>query len=141
MVHRKVKSSDMTSCFLIDDDVDDQEIFTMALHAYDDSIHCHFADDGVKALEKLRDVNFILPQCIFLDVNMPRMNGIECLDEIRKIRRLQGVPVCMFSTSSDPKIVTQAKALGATDFIVKPPSISALTIKLRQFFHSKVCVK
>jgi CheY-like chemotaxis protein len=113
----------------------------MALQAYDDSIQCHFADDGVKALEKLRDVDLLLPQCIFLDVNMPRMNGIECLGEIRKMSRLRGVPVCMFSTSSDHKIVMQAKALGATDFIVKPPSISELTTRLRQFFHSNVRLK
>jgi len=122
-------------CFLIDDDADDQEIFTMALQAFDDSIHCYFADDGVKALEVLQgDISF-LPHFIFIDINMPRMNGIECLEEIRKISRLGGIPLCMVSTSADPSIVMKTKELGASDFIVKPPSIPELSTRLRQFFH------
>lgn len=125
-------------CLLIDDDVDDQEIFTMALHEFNDAILCDFANDGVKALEKLlTDIAFI-PSCIFIDINMPRMNGVECLAEIRKIARLKPVPVCMYSTSADPEIVAKTKALGATDFIVKPASITILSDLLCKFFTLNV---
>ena len=125
-------------CFLIDDDIDDQEIFSMALREYNESIHCYFANDGIKALEKLEHNNSFIPNCIFIDINMPRMNGVECLEHIKKINRLKLVPVCMFSTSADPYIVEKTKALGARDFIVKPPSISVLSTLLSQFINSNV---
>ena len=122
-------------CFLIDDDHDDQEIFEMAVREISDSIDCFFADDGVKALEELRKDDF-LPDCIFIDINMPRMNGIECLEKIKTIRRLEPVPVCIFSTSDNPDIVRQSKQSGAKDFIVKPASISVLTKLLDRFINS-----
>jgi CheY-like chemotaxis protein len=124
-------------CFLVDDDLDDQEIFAMAVREFSDSISCHFADDGVKALETLTEGDFI-PHCIFIDINMPRMNGIECLEQIKTINRLKPVPVCMVSTSADPAIVAKTKQLGANDFIVKPASITALSQLLKTFFKSNV---
>lgn len=124
-------------CFLIDDDLDDQEIFAMAVKEFSDAIHCYFADDGVRALQKLIEDNF-LPDCIFIDINMPRMNGIECLEQIKRINRLRPVPVCMFSTSADPAIVTKSKELGAIDFIVKPASITVLSELLGDFINSNV---
>lgn len=124
-------------CFLIDDDQDDQEIFAMAVRDFNESIHCYFADDGVKALEKLNNSDF-LPDCIFIDINMPRMNGIECLEQIKNISRLRPVPICMYSTSADPNIVTRSKELGAQDFIVKPASISVLSKMLQRFINSNI---
>jgi CheY-like chemotaxis protein len=125
------------TCFLVDDDVDDQEIFAMAVKEVDESIRCYFAEDGVKALEKLNQSDFV-PHCIFIDINMPRMNGMECLEQIKNIRRLQLVPVCMFSTSADPSIVAKTMELGAKDFIVKPANISVLTQLLGGFLNSNV---
>jgi CheY-like chemotaxis protein len=127
-------------CFLIDDDPDDQEIFTMAVMELSASIRCYFAEDGVKALEKLVKGDF-LPHCIFIDINMPRMNGIECLEQIKSNSRLKPVPVCMVSTSADPEIVAKAKELGAKDFIVKPASVSLLTDLLGGFINAYVPFK
>jgi CheY-like chemotaxis protein len=110
--------------FIIDDDLDDQEIFTFATEKVNTSVVCTFARDGVEALEKIEEDLSFLPQCIFLDVNMPRMNGIECLIELRKIERLNSIPIFMCSTSADPRIIAQTKALGAADFIVKPATIA-----------------
>lgn len=110
--------------FIIDDDLDDQEIFVIATEKVDPTITCHFASDGVYALEKIINDTAFHPQCIFLDVNMPRMNGIECLIELRKINRLNEVPIFMCSTSADSKIILQTKGLGARDFIVKPSTIA-----------------
>ncbi len=117
--------------FIIDDDIDDQEIFTISAKKADPAIQCKFASDGVDAIEKLADPEFT-PDCIFLDVNMPRMNGVECLQEIGKIDRLSGIPVFMCSTSSDPKIISKVKELGAYDFIVKPSTIAEFTTILQQ---------
>lgn len=125
-------------CFLIDDDLDDQEIFHMAMQEFNGSIQCYFADNGVRALETLRKDESFLPNCIFIDINMPRMNGIECLEQIKSIARLKPVPVCMFSTSADPAVIARTKELGANDFIVKPASISVLSQLLSGFFNSNV---
>lgn len=113
--------------FLVDDDTDDQMIFVTALEGVSETIACEFENDGIKALEKLNlDTSFI-PDFIFLDMNMPRMNGKECLVEIRKINRLNHVPTFIYSTSVDPRMIEEVKLLGATDVIIKPTSIRVLS--------------
>lgn len=113
--------------FLIDDDTDDQEIFLIALEGISETIKCKYANDGIKALEKLNLDKSFIPDYIFLDMNMPRMNGKECLVEIRKIDRLKQVPTFIYSTSVDPRMVEEVKDLGATDVIIKPTSIKVLS--------------
>ena len=125
-------------CFLIDDDLDDQEIFLMAVQQFDASIRCDFASDCAKALDQLKDNEVDVPDCIFIDMNMPRMNGIECLEQIKNMDHLKDVPACMFSTSADPTLVAKTKELGAVDFIVKPADITALSEMLGQFFKVNV---
>lgn len=118
--------------FVIDDDQDDQEIFTLAAEKVDPAIQCTFAQDGVYAVDRfMRDPAFN-PGSIFLDVNMPRMNGIECLEKLRALDRLKHVPIIMCSTSADPKIVAKVRELGANDFIVKPSSISEFSTLLAE---------
>ena len=83
---------DEINCFLIDNDEDDQEIFCMALRDVDPSINCILAANGVKAIEMLaNDVRYI-PSFIFIDMNMPLMNGKQCLLALKKIERLSDVP-------------------------------------------------
>jgi CheY-like chemotaxis protein len=117
--------------FFVDDDLDDQEIFGLAIAELDKSAVCRFANDGLEAIEALMDENFS-PSLIFIDLNMPRMNGHECLSELRKIERLRDIPVFMYSTSSDPALVAASKALGANNFIVKPSGFQALTDILKK---------
>ncbi|MEO6668270.1 MAG: response regulator, partial [Ferruginibacter sp.] len=106
---------------MIDDDVDDQEIFFHALERSDKSVNCVFANDGIHALEKIDAEESFVPDFIFIDLNMPRMNGRECLINIKKIERFKNVPVYMYSTAADAKTIAANKELGAADFIVKPP--------------------
>lgn len=106
----------------------------MAVRELSVSIHCFFAYHSIKALEELRK-HYFLPDCIFIDINVPRMTGLECLEKIKGIRRLQPIRKCMLPTSADPDIVKQSKQLGAKDFIVKPASISVLTKLLDQFVN------
>jgi DNA-binding response OmpR family regulator len=120
------------TCFLIDDDDDDQEIFTLALSNIDQSISCITANDGIEALQKLHQENNFTPDFIFLDLNMVRMNGLECLVEIKKIQRLQNTPIIIYSTSSEQKDISATQLLGAADYIVKPPSMTQLEKRLEQ---------
>jgi len=121
------------SCFLIDDDVDDQDIFILALAEVDRSIRCEVASDSIDALKRLSNKE-LRPDYIFLDLNMPRMNGKQCLSQIRKIDFLRDIPVIIYSTSSDQRDRTETAQLGAADYIVKPNTVSALAGILAQFF-------
>jgi DNA-binding response OmpR family regulator len=123
-------------CFLIDDDPDDQEIFCMALDEIGYSVDCEFASDGAEAINKLSDGTYI-PDLIFIDMNMPKVNGNECLQEIKRIESLKSVPVYMYSTSADPESVAETQRLGAAGFIVKPASIAELTETLRFCLRNK----
>jgi CheY-like chemotaxis protein len=118
------------TCFLIDDDEDDQELFTLALKKVDPALTCVVADDCGEALQKLRQEETFMPRYIFLDLNMPRMHGKQCLMELKKIARIEHIPIIIFTTSSEPKDILETKALGATDFLTKPPLISTLTNRL-----------
>ena len=115
------------NCFLIDNDADDQEIFCLALKEIDESIVCTIADNGVKALEIINADPSFIPSFIFMDLNMPLMNGKQCLEELRKIERISSVPIYIYSTAADPRSIEEVKQSGATDFIVKPASFKGLT--------------
>lgn len=111
---------------LIDDDIDDRELFAHALKHLNLSVDFVTANDGVHAIEKINSDSGLTPYFIFIDVNMPRMNGIECLVEIKKISRVKNVPVYLYSTYADPKTLKEGKKLGAIDLLVKAPNMKEL---------------
>ncbi|MES2648709.1 MAG: response regulator [Bacteroidota bacterium] len=119
---------------MVDDDIDDQEIFSIALNEIEHKVDCVFANDGMEAIQKLETDPMFEPDYIFLDLNMPRMNGKQCLSEIKKIKRLSNIPVIIYSTSSENKSITEVKKIGATAYITKPSSIPELAQKLTEFF-------
>lgn len=122
--------------YLIDDDIDDQEIFRMALAGIDDGIVCATANDGYEAIRSLSDEQTTPPEYIFIDVNMPKMNGIQCLKELKQLAHLKDTRMFMFSTSEEFNIAKRCNELGAADFIVKPSSVDSLTnvlLNLLQF--------
>jgi CheY-like chemotaxis protein len=122
------------TCLMIDDDADDHEIFELALSQVDASIKCEFANDGVSALEQLTSGAMPKPDYIFLDLNMPRMSGKQVLTEIKKHDQLKNIPVVVCSTSSESIFENEAKALGASAYMVKPSSVRELVQTLKNFF-------
>jgi CheY-like chemotaxis protein len=126
-----------TECFLIDDDIDDQEIFQMALEHVDKNIAFMSANDGVEGLRKLTEDRSFVPDYIFLDLNMPKMNGMQCLPEIKKLGHLRDVKIIMYSTYSDESVIETSKLLGAHDFLVKPDKLGLLVNKLSQILEKK----
>jgi DNA-binding response OmpR family regulator len=124
------------TCFLIDDDVDDQEIFTIALQQVDPNFHCITAGNGDEALKMLIHPAAELPDYIFLDLNMPRMNGKECLRELKKLDRLKHIPVVIYTTSSSEYDQLTTRTLGAASFITKPFTIAELVAALHAFFKT-----
>lgn len=109
-----------------DDDPDDCEFFCDAVKHIDASIICMIATNGTQAMDILHG-DLQLPDYIFLDINMPVMDGKKCLAEIKSHHEFKQIPVVMFSTTSSPAEIKEYKQLGAADFIVKPNEF----IKLR----------
>ena len=112
--------------FVVDDDADDRDIFTMALGCIRYKTKCITAKSGEEALELLKKNEEFIPDFIFLDINMPRVGGKECLVEIRKMEWLKNVPVYIYSTSLADKDKEETLSLGATDYFVKPYSVKIL---------------
>lgn len=82
----------------------------------------HVASDGIDALERLRSNEIPLPQVILLDINMPRMGGLEFLREIRKDPKLNTIMVFIMSTSDNPIDKSNAFRHNVAGYIVKPLS-------------------
>ncbi len=122
-------------CLIIDDDQDDQEIFLICLKKIDETIDGYAVNDGIKALSLLTSNQGYIPDYIFLDVNMPKMNGISCLKELRKIEKLKDTKILMYSTTSETKVLNESREYGANGFIVKPMRTSELKEKLYSIFE------
>jgi DNA-binding response OmpR family regulator len=105
---------------IIDDDADDRKFFIEAVKEIDENIECLWAKDGFQALENLRNESLPLPDYIFLDLRMPRINGKKCLLEIKADARLQHIPVIIYTTSRELEESQELKDLGAVHFISKP---------------------
>jgi len=116
--------------FLIDDDIDDHEIFVSALKDADSSIVCHTAINGLEAFQKLLKGE-VFPSVIFLDLNMPMMSGQDFLKQIKTHERLKSIPVIVFSTTSNKKIIEETKLLGAFKFFTKPNTFHELVDTLK----------
>jgi CheY-like chemotaxis protein len=123
---------------VVDDDPDDQEIFSIGLRGIDPHIPYTFANDGAEAIEKLQNDSSFKPDFIFLDINMPRMNGVECLREIKDLKLAPESKIIINSTSLEPKMIAMCAALGADDFMIKPPTIKELRQMLIKVFNDQV---
>jgi CheY-like chemotaxis protein len=112
--------------FLIDDDADDREIFSEILKESFPEAKFSYAYDGLDAIEKIKGDSFFLPDIIFIDINMPRMNGINCLTQIKKIDRFRDIPTYMYSTARQRDIVLQCVEIGARGFLSKESDLNEM---------------
>ena len=115
---------------LIDDDQDDQDIFKEAASMVIPGIECMVANDGEQGFAILASSPQV-PDYIFLDVNMPKMNGKEFLARIKSHPQLKSIPVVVYSTSSHKSELGDYFKLGASNFITKPSEFKLLTTYLK----------
>lgn len=119
--------------YIADDDEDDRTFFTEAILEVAPDVILKQAQDGMELMDILSVLSDPLPEVIFLDINMPKKGGFDCLEEIRKHSgAVREVKVIMFSTSSDPKDIEKALELGATFYAVKPSRFDTLKSFLEQ---------
>jgi CheY-like chemotaxis protein len=109
---------------LADDDTDDCIFFKEAVGESLSSIHLTTVHDGEQLMKLLINETNELPHILFLDLNMPRKNGFECLSEIKQNKKLKELPVVIFSTSFEQEVVNLLYKNGAQYFIRKPSEFS-----------------
>ena len=122
---------------LVDDDEDDQDIFREALSVVVPEAECLFAMDGEQGLLQLQGLAK-LPDYIFLDVNMPKMDGKEFLRAVKSDPRFKNIPVVVYSTSNHKSAFGEYFALGASNFITKPSEFNLLTTYLKSILGNKL---
>lgn len=105
---------------IVDDDADDRSLFVEAVRDVNVNIQCHEVTNGEQALQFLKDPSITLPDCIFLDLRMPRVSGKTCLTEIKLDEKLKNIPVYIYTTSREVEESIELKKLGALHFISKP---------------------
>lgn len=114
---------------LVEDDSDDQLLFTTAIDSLPLSIYCKTVNNGREALDHLNKIfDYDL---IFLYLNMPVMDGIDCLDLLKRHEKYRDLPVIMFTTSFNPADIEKCKTLGVQSYFQKPSTFSELCYGLQ----------
>ncbi len=123
----------------VEDDQDDCDLFVAAIEQLKlgRDVNCIIANDGEEALAKLIDFPQN-PDVIFLDINMPKMDGRELLTEIRKHDKLKTIPIVIFSTSINSVEVEFFNRMGVFTFFNKPGDFNQLCDSLRMILKHKV---
>lgn len=111
---------------LADDDEDDCLFFQDAMQEVAPCVKVKTVQSGEKLINMLTRAKAILPDIIFLDLNMPRKSGHECLEDIKNNPSLREIPVVIYSTSSDKKDIDETFKKGANLFISKPNTFSEI---------------
>jgi CheY-like chemotaxis protein len=111
---------------LVDDDPDEHLLFEDALRELPHPPSLRYARDGQQLMHMLSDETSPLPAIVFLDLNMPRMNGFECLQLIRKSQRFTTLPIVIFSTASQSQAVDAVFEQGANYYVRKPNTFAML---------------
>lgn len=111
------------SIILADDDRDDHDFFRDALSQINHTIKLSTVENGEELLSLLKHY---IPDFIFLDLDMPGKNGLECLTEIKNSEQLKRIPVVIFSSTSRPANIDTAYEMGADLFFIKPSNYNDL---------------
>ncbi len=117
---------------LTDDDEGDRLIFKEIMDEMDEDITVHMVNNGKQLMDFLTTEKNPFPDIIFLDLNMPNMNGIECLKEIRSHEKFSDISVAIYSTSSSKKDIDDTFHYGANIYITKPAAYHELKKVLKK---------
>jgi CheY-like chemotaxis protein len=118
--------------YLAEDDDDDRLLFQEALRDINQDAEFVISHDGVQLMQTLDSRVPPPPRVLFLDLNMPRKNGYECLREIRKTEKLKNIPVVIFSTSKSEESIEETYRDGANHYLFKPDDFNKLKAAILQ---------
>jgi CheY-like chemotaxis protein len=118
--------NDYIHIILTDDDEDDRLFFIDAFEELNMNTKVTTFNDGLELMDYLNSEDAILPNVLFLDLNMPKMSGIECLNEIRANSKMSDIAIAIYSTSASEEDIEETFVLGANIYIKKPNSFKQL---------------
>lgn len=121
----------MMHILMADDDKEDFHSLVEAAQNTGESLKISYAANW---MELWRSVIKTLPDLLFIDLNMPVKNGLECLQTLRADRRYDEVPIVIYSTSANKIDIDKAYTHGANYFVVKPNTIDEVTHMLRKLY-------
>jgi CheY-like chemotaxis protein len=126
-----------TKILLVDDDKDDQVFFLDALTEINPAIACGIANNGLEAMDHLKSIP-PPPSIIFLDLNMPYMNGFECLSAIKLDQKYKDIPVVIITTSNSALDREKSIKMGANTFMTKPSDFFKLKENIRKVLENNL---
>ena len=118
--------ADYIHIIIADDDEDDRLFFTDAFDELKINTKVQTCSDGVELMDYLNKEDSILPNVLFLDLNMPMKNGLECLHEIKANKRFDDIVIAIYSTSSSEEHIEETFICGANIYIKKPSDFNEL---------------
>lgn len=116
----------MKNILLVDDDIDDTDLFKEALHDINPDVKIFVLHSGLETMKYFQQPGYVEPDIIFIDVNMPIISGWDCLEKIKLDPFLLKIPVIMYSTSSYRGDADKAILMGAVCFFTKPSNYASL---------------
>ena len=119
-------NSDYINIALADDDEDDRLFFTDAFDELKLKSKVLLFKDGIELMEYLNDRDNTLPSLLFLDLNMPKKSGLECLKDIKATERLREMVIAIYSTSASEEDIEITFVKGANVYIKKPNDFEKL---------------
>jgi len=119
-------NSDYINIALADDDEDDRLFFTEAFEELKIKSKVLLFKDGIELMEYLNDSTNMLPNLLFLDLNMPKKSGLECLKDIKATKRLSDMAIAIYSTSASEEDIENTFVKGANVYIKKPNDFEKL---------------
>ncbi|RYU92598.1 response regulator [Emticicia agri] len=137
-----INKHDPIEILLAEDDADDSLFFSEALAQIPVLTNLTVVNDGVEAINYINNPSSTKPHIIFLDLNMPKMKGLDCLEQIRKNKLYNETPCVIITTSASPNDISKSYSNGANLYFAKPVSMidlvrmidKALRVNWKHFF-------
>jgi len=133
-----MKNNAPFNILLADDDADDRFLFEKALKEIPIATHLTTVSNGEELMDYLFKNSTDLPDVLFLDLSMPRKTGYECLIEIKENKKLEAIPIIVFTTSIPSNIGAEVDLsntmmkFGAQDYVRKPIDFDQLKHVIHQ---------
>lgn len=128
----------MADILVVEDNPSDEELMLFALNKHKVSSSVKVVRDGQEALDYIFCVGSYeeretdkAPKVIFLDLNIPKVNGLEVLDQVKSNEETKHIPVVVLSTSSEPQDITTSYCLGANSYVIKPVNFDEFTTSIQ----------
>lgn len=125
---------------LVDDDNDEKFIFQTALDELKMDYIFFYYKSPDEFLAFLGNKT-VFPDIVFIDMHMPKKNGLELVQEMRKNKDFDTIKSVIYSNSVSEVVIKAFKSLGTTDFIIKPPEISEMKEIIKKLIYNLIEIK